>query len=178
LSGRRALQAGVLILYCVLVAGSWFSGVGPGSEIGRNFIDFFLTMLRILPFAFVLISLFEVWVPGDIIERHLGEGTGIRGFAGAVVLAGLTIGGLFVALPMAYTLSSKGARLSVVFTYVGSAAVCRIPMTVFEASFMGLKFTLIRYAVSLPLVILTSVIMGRYLQSRGYALRAEEGGLR
>jgi len=51
------------------------------------------------------------------------------------------------------------------------AAVCRIPMTVFEASFLGLKFTLIRYAVSLPLVILTSVALGRYLQAKGYELR-------
>jgi len=51
------------------------------------------------------------------------------------------------------------------------AAVCRIPMTVFEASFQGLWFTLIRYANSLPLAILTSVALGRYLQAMGYELR-------
>lgn len=170
------LRAGLFALYFVLVEGSWVSGVGPGRDIGMNFVDFFVTMVKILPFAFVLISLFEVWVPGDFIERHMGEGTGARGFAGAVMLAGMTIGGLYVALPVAYSLSRKGARLSVAFTYIGAAAVCRIPMTVFEASFMGLKFTLIRYAVSLPLVILSSVILGNYLQKRGFALRDREGG--
>lgn len=170
----RLLRVGLFALYFVFVGGSWVSGAGPGRDIGMNFVDFFVTMLQILPFAFVLISLFEAWVPGDFIERHMGEGTGARGFAGAIVLAGMTVGGLYVALPAAYSLSRKGARLSVVFTYIGAAAICRIPMTVFEASFMGLKFTLIRYAVSLPLVILTSIILGRYLQERGFLLKDGE----
>ncbi len=174
---RQFLMTAMFTLYAVFVAGSWISGIGPGREIGHNFADFFLTMLRILPFALVLISLFEVWVPDGFIERHMGEEAGVRGFAGAVVLAGMTIGGLYVALPAAYSLSRKGARLSVVFTYVGAAAVCRIPMTVFEASFMGLKFTLVRYAVSLPLVILTSVFLGRYLRNRGFVLRDGESSL-
>lgn len=165
-------------VYFVLVGTSWVTGVGPGRDIGLNLVDFFLTMIRILPFAFVLISLFEVWVPDTFIERHLGEGSGVKGYAAAVVLAGVTIGGLYVALPTAFSLNRKGVSLGVVFTYIGAAAVCRIPMTVFEASFLGLKFTLVRYAVSLPLVILTSVFLGRYLQNRGYALRDGESGLR
>jgi len=174
LNRSKGYRAGIFAVYFFLVGVSWATGVGPGRQVGLNFVDFFLTMIRILPFAFILISLFEMWVPDGFIERHMGEGSGAKGYVGAILLAGMTIGGLFVALPAAFSLNRKGASLGVVFTYVGATAVCRVPMTVFEASFMGLKFTLIRYAVSLPLVVLTSIILGRYLQKRGFALRDGE----
>ncbi len=87
-----------------------------------------------------------------------------------MLLAGTTVGGLYVAFPVAYSLYSKGAKLSVIFTYLGAAAICRVPMTIFEASFMGIKFTAIRLLVSLPLVIVTSVLLGDYLTKRNYKI--------
>jgi uncharacterized membrane protein YraQ (UPF0718 family) len=79
-----------------------------------------------------------------------------------------------VALPVSYTLYHKGAKLSVVFTYLGAAAICRIPMTIFEASFMGVAFTLVRYAVSLPLVVFSSMLLGNFLEKRNFKLRKED----
>jgi len=46
-------------------------------------------------------------------------------------------------------------------------------MTIFEASFLGLKFTIIRLLVSLPLVIITSMMLGNYLSRRGYKIKEE-----
>jgi len=88
----------------------------------------------------------------------------------AVLLAGTTVGGLYVAFPVAYSLYSKGAKLSVIFTYMGASAICRIPMTIFEASFMGLKFSAIRLLASLPLVIISSILLGDYLEKRNYKI--------
>lgn len=168
------VRTGVFALYILLVGVSFLTEFVPGKEIGLNFGVFSLTMLKILPFAFILISLFEVWVPGETVEKHLGEGSGMRGYAGAILLAGMTVGGLYVAFPVAYSLYEKRAKLSVIFTYIGAAAICRIPMTVFEASFMGLKFSVIRLMVSLPLVIVTSILLGNYLQERGFEIRDQE----
>ncbi len=127
-------------------------------------------MLKIFPCAFILIGLFEEWVRRETIERHFGEGSGPLGFVWAILLSGTTVGGLYVAFPVAAALYSKGARLGVVFTYVGASAICRIPMTIFEASFMGLKYSAIRIAVSLPLVVVSSVWLGSYLRKRGYRM--------
>ena len=82
----------------------------------------------------------------------------------------LTWTGVFVAFPVAYSLYKKGAALGVIFTYIGASAVCRIPMNLFELSFMGIKFTAIRLAVSLPLVILSSILLGRYLKKQNYEI--------
>ena len=141
-----------------------------GKEIGYNFISFLISMLKILPCAFILIGLFEVWVKREIIEKHLGKESGIKGYIWAILFAGTIAGGLLVAFPVAYSLYNKGAKLSIVFTYIGAAAICRVPMTIFEASFMGVKFTMIRLLVSLPLVIITSILLGHYLTKRNYKM--------
>ena len=156
--------------YILFLIISFASGFNPGKEIGDNFVSFSVDMFKILPGAFILIGLFEVWVKRETVERHLGEESGIRGYIWAILLAGTTVGGLYVAFPVAYALYSKGAKLSVIFTYVGAAAICRIPMAIFEASFLGIKFTAIRLLVSLPLVILTSVLLGDYLTKRNYKI--------
>ena len=156
--------------YAAFLLFSYISGFAPGREIGKNFATFGLYMLKILPPVFVLIGLFEVWVSRETVERHMGRTSGIRGYLWAVLLAGTTVGGLYVAFPVAYALYNKGARLGVIFAYVGASAVCRIPMTVFEASFLGVKFTAVRMLVSLPLVLISSALLGAYLEKRGYRI--------
>jgi len=80
------------------------------------------------------------------------------------------VGGLYVAFPIAYSLHTKGAKLSIIFTYIGASAICRVPMTIFEASFMGIKFSIIRLLVSIPLVIVGSMLLGNYLTTRKYKI--------
>ncbi|MBN1525736.1 MAG: permease [Spirochaetales bacterium] len=164
----------VIVLFGMFILLSWWTGFSPGMLIFDTLISYSTEILIIFPFVFVLISLFEVWVKQETVEKHLGANSGIRGFLWAILLGGTTLGPMLVALPIAHALSRKGARLSVVFTYIGAASVCRIPMTVFEASYLGILFTVIRYAVSIPLIILSSVILGRYLDKRKYTI--QKGG--
>jgi len=159
--------------YTLFLVVSFVYGFNPGKEIGHNFFSFSRDMLKVLPCAFILIGLFEVWVKRETVEKHFGQEAGIRGYIWAVLLAGTTVGGLYVAFPLAYSLHGKGARLNVIFTYIGASAICRIPMAIFEVSFMGIKFTAIRLLVSLPLVIITSILLGDYLVKRNY--RVTEG---
>jgi uncharacterized membrane protein YraQ (UPF0718 family) len=158
--------------YALFLVLSLALGFDPGKEIGRNFLSFSLAMLKILPGAFILIGLFEVWVKRETIEKHFGEKSGIRGYVWAILLSSTTVGGIYVAFPIAYSLYCKGARLGVIFTYLGAAAICRVPMTIFEASFLGIKFSAIRLLVSIPLVVGTSMLLGSYLAKRNYKLAA------
>jgi uncharacterized membrane protein YraQ (UPF0718 family) len=159
-----------LVAYVVFIIISLWLAYSPGEEIARNFASFSLDMLKIIPGAFILIGLFDVWVKKETVEKHLGEESGFRGYVWVILLAGATVGGLYVAFPVAYSMYSKGARLSVIFTYVGAAAVCRIPMTIFEASFLGISFSIIRLAVSLILVIISAMLFGNYLKKRNYKI--------
>jgi uncharacterized membrane protein YraQ (UPF0718 family) len=152
----------------LFVAASYWGEFDPGRQMGRIFGTTALTFLGLLPCAFVLIALFDVWVKRETIERHFGHGSGPRAYAWIMLLAGMTVGGVYVAFPVACSLAKKGARLGLVFAYVNFAGVCRIPMVAFEASVMGWKFTAARMAVSIPLVIVASELLGRLLERRGY----------
>ena len=163
---NKHIKALAIVIYFVFIISSFMIGFKPGKQIGHNFISFSIEMLKLLPCAFILIGLFEVWVKKESVEKHLGKDSGAIGYIWIILLAGTIVGGLYVAFPVAYSLFKKGAKLSIIFTYIGASAICRIPMTIFESSFMGIKFSLIRLIISIPLVILSSVWLGHYLEKR------------
>ena len=172
---KNILFLGFAALFAAGVGLSFLMGFEPGREIGRNLVSFLIEMVRIFPPAFILIGLFEVWVKRETVERHLGGESGARGFIWVILLAMATIGPFAVSLPVGYSLYRKGARPSVVLAYLGAAGVCRVPMTLFEASYLGIKFTAVRWSVSLGLIILTSLWLGRLVERRGWLPPRTEG---
>lgn len=156
---RLPLAAALLFGAFVLV--SALTEFAAGQDAGRRFVSFLMHMVQVLPALFLLIGLFDVWVPRSAVEKHLGHGGGHLSYLWAVLLAGTCVGGFHVALPSADALRRKGARTGVVLAYISCAAVCRIPMTLFEASFLGWRFTAVRFAVSLPLILISSAWLGR-----------------
>lgn len=160
----------IFVGFTLFMAASHLLGFEAGQSITHNFLYFSGSMLGILPVAFVLIGLFEVWISRETIEQQMGRSSGFKGYLWAIVLAGPTAGGMYVSFPVAYALFKKGADLRVIFFYVGSTALCRIPMTLVEASFLGLKFTLLRLLIALPLVLFSSMLVGSYLQKKGYQI--------
>lgn len=171
---KQRRNLGLAGVFGLFVLTSFLLDFSPGQEVARNFLLFLGHMLRVLPCVFLLIGLFDVWVSRETIEKHLGSEAGPWAYVWVFLLAGTTVGGLHIALPVAHALRSKGARLDIVLTFVSCGAVCRVPMTLFEASFLGWKFTLVRFAVSMPLVLLTSVLVGRHFEHRHYQLPEEK----
>ena len=154
-----------LVLYTLFIILSLIMGYKPGLRIAYNFQFFALDMLKLFPPAFILVGLFMVWIDRKVVEHYFGEASGVKGYIGAILLSCTTIYPFIVVLPMAAALYKKGAKLSIVLTYLGASAICRIPMTIFEASFIGIGFSLIRYIVSLPLVIISSILIERILKN-------------
>lgn len=58
--------------YSIFVVVSIITGLQPGREVSESLLLFLKEMVVIVPPAFILIGLFEVWVPPRIIEGHLG----------------------------------------------------------------------------------------------------------
>jgi len=49
-----------------------------------------------------------------------------------------------------------------------------IPMSIMEASILGIKFTAIRIGVSLPLVIISSILLGNFFNKINYKIPKAE----
>ncbi len=161
---------GLFASYLIFLAVSLALGLPVGRTAVSNLMEFFGYMIQILPCAFVLIGLFEVWVDREAVEKNFGKQSGLMGYIWALILSLTTVGGSYVAFPVANSLGKKGASLGVVLTYTGAATILRVPMTFFEATFMGLKFTFWRLAISIPLLVITSAVLGSYLDSINYRL--------
>ena len=167
----RIINIALILIFFAFLGFSYLTNFDGGEKTGQAFIHVLIEMLKILPCAFILIGLFEVWIKKETVIRHLGNNSGIKGYLWVLLLAGFSVGGLYVALPLAETLNKKGASLKVIFTYLGFVGVFRIPMTIFEISFLGLPFSLARLMVAAPLFLLIGIFMGSLLEKRGYKLK-------
>ncbi|SDM12222.1 permease [Halarsenatibacter silvermanii] len=141
-----------------------------GQVMTDNFIIFARDMLLILPPAFVIIGLFEVWISREKVENSFGAASGVRRYIYAILLAATTVGGTFVAFPVANSLYNKGADYSSIFTYITAASLVMIPMSIMEASIIGLEFTLLRIGLSLPLVVISSILLNKLFVKMEYRL--------
>jgi uncharacterized membrane protein YraQ (UPF0718 family) len=159
----------LFIIFSILIGIGFILDLNIARGVFANFYSFFLTMLKFVPAVFLLIGLFEVWIDKDLIEKHLGKDSGFLAYFWVLILASTTVGGLYVAFPVASALYKKGASPRIIFSYIGTAAICRIPMTLFEASYVGFSFTAIRWLVSIPLVVLSSILMEKFISEKDLA---------
>jgi uncharacterized membrane protein YraQ (UPF0718 family) len=162
---------GWLILYLVFTAISFFVDFNPGKLVFANFSNSFIEMIVFIPFLFIIVGLLDVWVPKDKIQKHIGQESGIKGIAVMVILAMLQAGPLYGAFPVAYLLYKKGASIRNIFIYLGAFTSMKIPMLGIEIGYLGIKFTLARTLISLPLFIGIGYMMERYLKNRQFEVR-------
>ena len=155
----------IFLLFLII---SYFNDFSAGQKTGEIFFTTLYGMLKILPFAFILIGLFEVWIKKETVIKHLGDNSGIKGYFWVLILASFTVGGLFTAFPLAESLRKKGASLKVIFAYLGFAGIVRIPMTIFEISFLGFPFTIVRLTVTIPLFLLIGILIGKFLDKKEF----------
>ncbi|WP_290724560.1 permease [Archaeoglobus sp.] len=122
--------------------------------------NFFIEMMLILPAVMVMLGLFAVWVPKDIVVRYLGKTSGVKGIFLAIILGTLPTGPLYIAFPIASALLKKGAKISNIVVFLSAWACIKVPQEMVELQFLGVRFMLSR----LSLTIIFVVIMGIFIE--------------
>jgi uncharacterized membrane protein YraQ (UPF0718 family) len=163
----------VVILFVIFATVSLYLKFNFGLTTVENFKSSFLEMISFIPLMFILIGLFEVWVPKEIIERHVGSESGLKGILWVILFAMLQVGPLYGAFPVAYILWKKGASIRNIFIYLGAFSTLKIPMLSFEIGFLGLKFSIFRTVLSLPVFIIIAIIMDKYLKHKDFEIKGD-----
>lgn len=122
-----------------------------------------LEMASILPPIFILLGLLDVWVDRDVMMKYMGAGSGIKGGVLAFILGSAAAGPLYAAFPVAAVLLNKGARLFNVFLFIGAWSTTKIPLLLFEASNLGVSFTLLRLGCNLIGIVLIAFLLEKTL---------------
>jgi len=155
----------IIIAFILFVGISYYFNYHPGKQIFTdNFWMFLKEMIIILPVMFILIGLFDVWIPKEKVQKHIGEAYGLKGVLLVMLLAFIQAGPLYAAFPVAYLLWKKGCPPANVFIYLSAFTTAKIPMITFEIGFLGLKFSLLRILITIPVFILIGIMMGRYFK--------------
>ena len=163
-----------IILFVLFIALSFILGFQPGKDISITFKNSFVEMITFIPALFIIVGLFDVWVPKEKIQKHIGQESGIKGIAIVVLLAMLQAGPLYGAFPVAYMLWKKGASIKNIFIYLGAFSSLKIPMLGIEIAYLGIQFTLVRTLVSLPLFIGIGYLMEWWLKDKKFEVKTIE----
>lgn len=117
-----------------------------------------LLLLQILPqlAAGLLIGgLVTRLVSKDRVAEWLGSSSGMTGLAIATLAGLLTPGGPFTSFPLVYALWIAGADAGALIAFITAWSLIGFNrLIIWELPLLGLEFSLIRYAVCLPLPIL------------------------
>lgn len=127
----------------------------------KNVID----MLSVIPPIFVLLGLLDVWVKKETMVRFMGKGSGLLGVLLAYFIGSASAGPLYGAFPVAGVLLNKGSKISNVFIMVGAWSTTKIPLLLFEASAMGLQFTVLRFLLDIVGIALIAFFTDRILSN-------------
>ncbi|OQY34926.1 MAG: permease [Spirochaetaceae bacterium 4572_59] len=143
------------------------------SKAVQSLMDQLKTMLFVIPPVFILLGLFDVWVPREYITRHLGEGSGIKGILMAFFLGSAAAGPLYGAFPVAAVMAKKGSSLFNILIFIGAWSTTKIPMFLFEFNAMGARFAVSRLFVSISGIIMIALIINLSLSHQQRTLQLE-----
>ena len=159
---RYAVFLILLVLNLLIVAVFPATGIKAFQITGKNALE----MLLVIPPIFILLGLLDVWVKKETMIKLMGEKSGFIGILIAFVLGSAAAGPLYAAFPVAAMLMKKGSKFSNVLIFVGAWSTTKIPLLLFEASSMGMKFMLLRFAIDLPVIAAIALITRRLIKQQ------------
>lgn len=149
------IMSGIIAVFVVL----YFIFPAKGEVSLKNSWQFFIEMMEILPAVTILIGILSVWTTQKMVTKYLGKESGFKGFLIALLMGTLPAGPLYVAFPVAKALRMKGASVGNMVTYLSVFAAIKLPQLLMEWRFLGWKFTLLRFPITVVLIYLMSLVV-------------------
>jgi uncharacterized membrane protein YraQ (UPF0718 family) len=126
-------------------------------------ISFSVNIAIVLPPILLLLGFLDTWLPSQAVEAHLGKKSGVKGIFLATFMGSFAAGPLFAAFPVAASFASKGGRMANTVIFLGAWATIKVPMLLMESQFLGIRFSLLRLAITLPLIVLIGLAMEKLM---------------
>ena len=121
----------------------------------------FKEMILVIPPVFVLLGLLDIWVPREIMIKYMGEGSGLKGILLSIFIGSAAAGPLYGAFPVAAVFMKKGVKFSNILIFIGAWSTTKIPMLLFEVASLGMQFTVTRFLIDIPGIIIIAAILAK-----------------
>jgi len=142
--------------------------------------SYFLEMIMILPAVMVIMGLFSTFVSKELVVKHLGKTSGIKGILLAIFFGTLPTGPLYIAFPLAVALRNKGASISNIVIFLSAWACIKIPQELVELQFLGVKFMIARLILTIMFIAIMGILIEEVIEWTdnrriGISTRIEKG---
>ena len=133
-------------------------------EKGKKFLPIIFKygwqIFLIMPPILILMGLMQVWIPKEWIQKYIGSQSGVKGKFLCILFGTMPTGPMYIFLPLAASLLKQGASVSNIIILLGIMSSEKIPQMLVEINFLGLRFTLTRFI----LTVIAVVIMGEMIE--------------
>ncbi len=167
---KNKLLIGVILTYTFL----FIAMPDKGTQSVKNSMYYVKEMLQIIPVVFLLTSLIEAWVPKEVIINNLGEKSGIRGSVLSLALGSLSAGPIYAAFPVCKMLLKKGASIWNIIIILSAWAVVKVPMLVNEVKFLGVKFMIVRWILTIISILVMAYVVSFIVKRENIPFESED----
>jgi len=165
-NGRKDVIRSYVILGVVLVLAAVVLSLFPDrtEAAAATTMQYLREMVTILPAVMVIMGLFSVFVSKDLVVKHLGKTSRVKGMVLAMLFGALPTGPLYVAFPLAVALRKKGASIANIVAFLSAWACIKVPQELFELQFLGFQFMIARLALTVVFVIVMSLFIDKTIE--------------
>ena len=159
-----------LFSVCIILAYAAMFIIKPamGVSSAKNSIYYIKEMLLIMPVIFILTALLDTWVKKQTIIKYLGTNAGFKGIVLSFVLGGISAGPIYAAFPFCVMLKNKGASIRNIVIILSAWAVIKLPMLLNEVKFLGVKFMVVRWVLTVIAIIIFSWITSIIVKDKDF----------
>lgn len=157
---------GNLFFVIVVLAYGVMTVIDPPSSLEsvKNSGYYIKEMLLIMPVIFILTALLDLWIPKEKIMQYLGKEAKAKGVFLAFVIGSISAGPIYAAFPMCVMLHKKGASIRNLVIILSSWAVIKVPMLLNEVKFLGPKFMIVRWILTVLAILVFSWIAHKMIK--------------
>ncbi len=154
----------MLVAYGVLVVASYFYAFKKDENKAKKGIlkgwKQFLNQIPLLVAIFLLVGIFDKFVPKSIVINLVGKGKGFMSVLRASILGSIIMGPASSAYPFGAVLLNKGATIAATAVFLDAWVMVGVVTFPFEVSVFGKKFAVIRNVLAFVGAIVVGIITG------------------
>jgi uncharacterized membrane protein YraQ (UPF0718 family) len=134
-------------------------GFGTARVILADDLKLYVSILPKVMLGCLIGALIRLLISRVMIERFIGEGSGLTGLVIASLVGMLFPAGPFTIFPLAVVLLSSGADRGAAITFISAWLLIGINRAIiWEMPFFGTDFVLFRFLISLPMPIMLGLL--------------------
>ena len=162
----KILRGGIIFLLVVICLYS--SAFLVNADLALNALSFTTklshTLIPVLLLVFTLIFISNLFVKPDWVRANVGQNSGLRGWAIAIVGGILSVGPIYVWYALLKDLKAKGMRTALIAVFLYNRGI-KLPLLPLMIHYFGVAYTLI-LAIYMTLFSLLSGILVEKLVER------------